>query len=164
MIERRHIARMLGALLLVLTVFAWPRAHAQQEPLLVVVAASLGASNIELSALRRAFQGYSVELVGKRLVPLNQALQAPARTQFDKLVLGLTPEQVGRYWIDRRIRDSVQSPRTIPSPELIVRVVASIPGAIGYVSIARNALPSQVRVLSVDGKLPGERDYPLASR
>jgi hypothetical protein len=38
-------------------------------------------------------------------------------------------------------------------------LVAAIPGAIAFVD-ARNVKPG-LKVLKVDGRLPGERDYPL---
>ncbi|MEO8180954.1 MAG: hypothetical protein ABI895_19135 [Deltaproteobacteria bacterium] len=37
---------------------------------------------------------------GTRLIPLNQPAEVPVRVGFDKLVLKMTPDYVGRFWID----------------------------------------------------------------
>jgi hypothetical protein len=136
-------------------------ASAQAElPLTVVMAASAGIANIELGTLRRAFSGYPTELQGKRLIPFNHAVGAVERVQFDKLVLGFTPDQVGRYWIDQKVRQGSLAPRTLP-PEMVVRVVASLTGAISYVYTPAKNLPTEARALTVDGKAAGAPDYPL---
>lgn len=141
------------------------RLSAQTEgPLLVLASKSTGVSNLELSTLRRLFQGYITEQGGKRLIPLNQTIGTPARTTFDWLVLGLTEEQVGRFWVDQRIRQSTEAPRSIQSPELAIRVVASLPGAVTYVRMQPSAVPDRVQIISVDGKRPTEPGYPLAAR
>lgn len=134
---------------------------APKQPLLVVVGTSTGITDISLALLRRAFQGeVAVASNGKRLVPLNLPVGAPERTLFDRAVLGLEPSDVGRFWINRRIRDEGLPPRTVPSPELGVRVVAAYPGAITYVHPQK--VNASVRVLRVDGKLPGDPGYLLS--
>lgn len=152
-----------------LVVLAWslvspfdPGARAEaNQPLFVVVGASTDMTDISLAALRRAFQGEpAFTPSGKRLVPLNHAIGIPERVAFDRGVLGLEPDEVGRFWINRRIRDEGAPPRTLPSAELGVRVVASYPGAITYIQ-AKFLNPS-VRVLRIDGKLPGDPGYLLA--
>lgn len=140
------------------------RTNAQElAPLLVVMAQSAGVSNIDSGKLRRVFQGFPTEENGNRLVPFNQIIRAGDRTRFDKAVLGFTPEQVGRYWIDQRIRQVSVPPRTVPSTDLLLRVVASLPGAISYVALRQEELPPELRALTVDGKTPGALDYPLHS-
>ncbi len=139
-------------------------AHAQTNPALaVVVGLKTNLTDISLSMLRRAFQGeVALTADGKRLVPLNHAVGSEERILFDQAVLGLSPTEVGRFWINRRIRDEAPPPRTLPSADLGVRVVASYPGAITYVN--SSAVNANVRVVRVDGKLPGDAGYLLAGR
>ncbi len=139
-------------------------AHAEANPpLVVVVGAKTNLTDISLAMLRRAFQGeVALTADGKRLVPLNHAVGNLERVQFDQAVLGLAPSDVGRFWINRRIRDEAPPPRTLPSADLGVRVVASYPGAITYVS--STAVNASVRVVRIDGKLPGDPGYLLAGR
>jgi hypothetical protein len=136
-----------------------PRSQAaERENLVVIVANATGISDISLVALRRAFRGESAEYkTGKRIVPFNQPVGARERVAFDRAVLGLEPEVVGRFWIDRRIRDEGLPPRTLPSAEVGLRVVASYPGALTY--LRSSVVNRTVRVLSIDGVAPGQPGY-----
>lgn len=64
-----------------------------------------------------------------------------------------------RHWIDRKIRQGTDAPRSLPSAELAMRVVASLEGAIGYLETNPNSVPSALSVLAVDGKRPTDQDY-----
>ena len=137
-----------------------PLVRAAAKPLVVVVAATAAMKDISTANLRRAFQGMPTDFEGgKRFVPLNHPTGTPARVQFDRAVLGLEPDAVGAFWIDRRIRDESPPPRTVPSADLALRIVASLPGAITY------AFPEQVtpaiRALTIDGKAAGAAGYLL---
>lgn len=127
------------------------RVAAAGKPLVVVVAASAAMKDISTATLRRAFQGMPTDFEGgKRFVPLNHPTGTPGRVQFDRAVLGLEPDAVGAFWIDRRIRDESPPPRTVPSADLALRIVASLPGAITYVY--PEAVTPTVRALTIDGK------------
>jgi hypothetical protein len=140
--------------------FDAPDAHAAGKALIVIIGASSSVKDVSTAALRRIFQGLPTGFEGgKRYIPLNHATGTPTRAQFDRAVLGLEPSQVGAFWIDRRIRDESPPPRTIPSPELALRIVASLPGAITYVY--PELLNSTVRALTVEGKSPGQPGYLL---
>jgi hypothetical protein len=139
-------------------------AHAAaDQTLLVIVGNATGMTDISLAMLRRAFQSEPTTIPsGKRLIPLNHSIGSPERTLFDRAVLGLEPDEVGHFWINRRIRDEGLPPRTLPSLDMAVRVVATMPGAITYAR--SNAAVTGVRVLRVDGKLPTDPGYLLVSR
>ena len=137
-----------------------PAAHAASKPLLVVMAASTRIKDISTASLRRVFQGLPTELEGgKRFIPVNHPIGSPARVQFDRAALGLEPNQVGAFWIDRRIRDESPPPRTLPSADLATRVAASLPGAITY--IVPEMLNAGVKALTIDGKAAGQPGYLL---
>jgi hypothetical protein len=110
------------------------------------------------------FEGYKTEFNGKRLIPFNQESGSQARERFDRLVLGLTPAQVGQFWVDQRVRGGTQAPRALASPELTLRVVASLPSSIGYVALDPNAVPAGLKALSIDGKRAIDGDYPFAAK
>ena len=148
--------------LLVLWTYAYDPAGAQQpQPLLVIVGATVTATDIGLGKLRSAFQSQPTDLGGVRLIPFNQPIGERTRQLFDKSVLGLGPDRVGAFWVDQRVRFSLVAPRAIPTPETILRVVASMRGAIGYVQMNPSQVPSGVRVLTVDGERPTATAYPL---
>jgi hypothetical protein len=129
------------------------------KPLVVVVAASSAVKDISLGELRRAFLGEAVTVGGKRLIPINHPLASPARDQFDKLVLGLKPDEVGRFWVDRSIRAQSPPPKTVQSAELAVRIAMSLPGAITYTTA--DNLNEKLRAVTIDGKAAGQPGYPL---
>ncbi|HET9956178.1 MAG TPA: hypothetical protein VFQ61_16840 [Polyangiaceae bacterium] len=132
---------------------------AERTRLAVVVAKSSRVEGLSLAQLRRAFLGDPLELAGKNVNPVNRANGTKERTGFDSIVLGMSPEEVPRYWIDRKIRGQSGAPKAVEPSELHQRVVAKVDGGIGYV------IPSEVRddvkVVRVDGKLPNEKGYPI---
>jgi hypothetical protein len=161
-----RIFHCLSALVLLLGVLSpfTSGAHAdERSALVVIVGTGSDVTDISLAMLRRAFSGEPASTPkGTRLVPLNQPVGSAERALFDRAVLNLEPNDVGRFWISRRIRDEGLPPRTLPSLDLGVRVVASYPGAITYVS--PDQVNKNVRALRIDGKLPGDAGYLLAGR
>lgn len=167
-----HLQRQRACLLalLVLALVAAPFANeraaraqaAAKQQLVVIVAHTAGITDISLSLLRRAFSGEQAEYrPGKRLIPLNHPPNTPERVAFDRVVLGLDPAGVGRFWIARRIRDEGFAPRTFPSSELGMRAVAAYPGIISYVRAS--AVTANVRVLTIDQIAVGQKGYPFPS-
>jgi hypothetical protein len=137
-----------------------PAVRAAGKPLLVVVSASAGIKDISTANLRRAFQGLPTDFEGgKRFIPLNHGTGTPSRAQFDRAVLGLEPNAVGAFWIDRRIRDESPPPRTVPTPDLALRIAGSLPGAITY--IYPETLNATVKALTIDGKASTAGGYLL---
>jgi ABC-type phosphate transport system substrate-binding protein len=78
---------------------------------------------------------------GTPIVPINTSPGSESRILFDKAVLRLDPDAVGRFWIDRRIRGFGLPPRHVAEPGTIVRVVQKLAGTISYVPepLAREA-------------------------
>lgn len=154
---------LLSLFLLALALAPWHVARVQATntaALVVIVAAASPVKDISAANLRRAFLGEGLDSGGgKRFIPLNHPPGTPTRAAFDRAVLGLAPDQVGAFWIDRKIRDQSPPPRTAPSAELAARIAASLPGAITYVAPAM--VNPSVKVLTIDGKAPGQAGYLL---
>ena len=70
---------------------------------------------------------------GTAVVPLNAPTGTPARDHFDRTVLRLSTDQVGRFWLDRRIRGLGLPPRQVPDSMLVLKVVENLRGSIAYV-------------------------------
>lgn len=68
-----------------------------------------------------------------RILAFNAPARNPARVAFDRKVLGMDPDEVARYWIDRRVRGGHRPPRQLSSWALMLKVIAGVEGAIGYV-------------------------------
>lgn len=162
---RKHVIQIVaGSLLFAATFLPLRRganAQSSQRILVVVVSASTGLTDISSALLRRTFQGFPTEFgSGKRLLPLNHPVKTPDRTRFDRAVLGLTQDEIGRYWIDQKIRGVAEPPRTLGTAEFALRVVASFPGAITYAD--SSLVRSNLAALTIDGKHPSDPGYLLA--
>ncbi len=128
--------------------------------LAIIVAPGSKLTNISVADLRRVFQSERLtDPEGNRLIALNHPPKTPDRVGFDTVVLGMDPEGVGRFWIDRKIRGGSGPPRTVESLATLRRVVEKLPGAIGYIRPAQ--LSGEVRAVRVDGKLPEDSGYPV---
>jgi len=83
---------------------------------------------------------------GSRSIPFNLPAKSQLRIDFDRAALHLGPEDVARFWIDRRIRGGQQPPRQVPDTETMLRIVTKVQGAIGYVPLSM--VTSDVKVLA----------------
>ena len=127
-----------------------PTARAARIPIAVIAHASTKVTTVHVNELRAVFLRQTEQLGGQRVIPVNQPTNNPLRMEFDARVLGMTPDEIGRYWVDARIRGGGAPPRTVSNPQLLVRTVAALPGAIGYAPASMVAgMP--VRIMKVTG-------------
>ena len=125
-----------------------------------IVASSSPMRDISMGSLRRVFCSEQVNAPsGVRLVGFSQPSGARARELFDRIVLGMDPDQVAHYWVDQRIRGGPRPPRTVASIALLREVVNRYPGAVGY--LATTDLDASVRALMVNGMDAEAPQYPL---
>jgi len=133
---------------------------AERVTLAVFVAKDSSLQNLKMTELRRIFtnaddSGFS----GQRSVPFNHTARSSDRVGFDQTVLRMSPEEVSRFWIDRKIRGLPGPPRALDSLSQLLRLVSRTSGGVGY---ARpHQVTNEVRVIRIDGKLPTEAGYPL---
>ncbi|HKU40356.1 MAG TPA: hypothetical protein VJR89_19480 [Polyangiales bacterium] len=130
---------------------------ASEEPLLVIVHAQARVDNVS---------GYEIEALftraqtrwddGTAVYPFSFPAGSAPRETFDRAVLRLSPDQVGRFWLDRRIRGLGMPPKQVPNPTMMVQIVANLPGAVGYVPAVRGKLAG-VKVVAriIQGKVVG---------
>lgn len=82
---------------------------------------------------------------GARIVPFNFPAKHEVRVLFDRVVLGMDPEEVAKYWIDRRVRGGNAPPKQVPNAATIVKLIEKLEGSISYVP--RSSVTPGVRVL-----------------
>lgn len=159
--RRFSLLVLLGTLGLLLVALAPRPLRANSDvALAVIVAPGSKLASISLADLKRVFQSERLtDPDGNRLIALNHPPKTVDRVGFDQVVLGMDPDAVGRFWIDRKIRGGSGPPRTVESLATLRRVVEKLPGAIGYIRPAQ--LSSEVRAIRVDGKLPEDPGYPV---
>jgi hypothetical protein len=157
--NRRRFLGMLGALLSP----SWlgpSKAEAGELRLAVVVGKTSGLSELSVQDLKNLYRGDQLTGPGGgRLIPFALSTDLPERVSFDRVVLGWSPVEVARHWIDRKIRGQSGPPKSVESPEMMLRVVAKLDGSLGYVRA--EDVRDIVKVLRIDGKLPTEAGYPI---
>lgn len=131
-----------------------PFARAGEDDLDVIVhsgtpVTALGA--VELEALFTRTQTRWPD--GSSVVPLSFPSGSNTRTQFDRAVLRLGPDQVARFWLDRRIRGLGAPPKQVTSATLMLSVVRNLPGSIGYLPALRSRAGVKVVARIVNGKV-----------
>lgn len=90
-------------------------------------------------------------------------LHAPAARERDvllKTVYEMSEAQLRQHWIGKVFRaEAPSAPQMFFSDEEIVQALAAIPGSIAAVDVTR--IPRGLRVLKIDGRMPGEPGYRL---
>lgn len=155
--ERRALLAALPSIVLApRTLLATPGASIQ---LAIVVGASTALKGISFYRLRALFLGRVISFSGGRLIPFNRVTNTPYRILFDQVVLDMDPEEVARYWVDRKIRGETGAPDAFDNAEQLKNMLQRVPNSVGYVD-ARD-LVGPIRAIPVDGKLPGDPAYPV---
>jgi hypothetical protein len=147
--NRREVLLWLGAAGLWST-----SAEASPSELVVVVNASVKTTvlnELELESIyltsRRFWSG------SETIVPFNLPPRGDERVLFDRVVLRMDPDEVGRFWLDRRVRGGPPPPRQAPDPLTVVRLVARLEGAIGYAPVGVPLADVRVVARIRDGKV-----------
>ena len=160
-LARRHFLSEVGAAGALLLLRSNGRSFAAGSVTLQIVTARANAiRDLPFPDLRQVYRGKHILVAGLRVIPFNHPTGTFDRVGFDRVLFGMGPDDIGRFWVDQRIRGGDPPPRTIDSVSLLLRVVAALEGAIGYVREGFAA--PDLKVVTVDGKHPGDAGYPLA--
>ena len=90
-----------------------------------------------------------------------QGSGSPARELVLRRLLRMNDLELKQFWLAKLYRGEISSfPRVLDSDVAVKRLVAVAPQAIGFVDAA--AVDATVKVLRIDGKLPGQAGYLLA--
>jgi hypothetical protein len=116
----------------------------------VLVHSGSAVQRIDAEILADIFGGTRTTMPdGSKALPFNLPPSSPVRVEFDRVVLRMSPHQVGRYWVDQRIRGGSLPPRLVSDPALMAKLIARLPGAIGYVpagqAIAGTRIVARIR-------------------
>jgi ABC-type phosphate transport system substrate-binding protein len=129
--------------------------------LAVVVNSDTPVTDLSLAEVRRVFLGQRQYWSPK--LPVVLLIRAPVARERDvvlRVIYQMSEEEYTQYWVAKIFRAEVTSPpKIVYSNDMQYELVTAIPGAIAFVD-ARNVRPG-VKVVRIDGKLPGEKGYPL---
>lgn len=110
----------------------------------IAVIAHPSVSKADQQTLQRLYTGRVVSINQQLALPLNLAPGDPVRRQFLDAVLGQTEEQYVGYWLVRRYVGKGAPPQEFGSLEEMLNYIATTPGAVGYVPLARIPLGANV--------------------
>lgn len=100
---------------------------------------------------------------GRPIYLIMQEAGSPEKELVLKKVFKMDQEELKKFWLTRIFRGEIPSfPKTLSSNAAVRRFVGQVAVAIGFID-ASTADPS-VKVLRIDGKLPGDKGYLLADR
>jgi hypothetical protein len=135
-------------------------AAAQKEDVAVVVNAENKVSTIALAELRKVFMGERRSWTAG--LPIKLLVTSPGTRERSALLklLGMSESEYKQYWTAQIFRGEAQvEPIMLPSVGMQIEALGVFAGGITLVSTT-NVKPG-MKVLKVNGHLPGEADYPL---
>ncbi len=156
-----HVRRIgLGVILLLLAVAA-SAVEPQRGGVAFVVPASNAVRNISGGDLRRIFLGeISRWNDGHRIILLIAAPDTPSGQVFLDRVVRMSDIDYSQWWLGAVFRGrAANAPRVMKSTEAMIRAVATMPDAIGFVALPPGGTDPGVALLSVDGRSPADPNY-----
>jgi ABC-type phosphate transport system substrate-binding protein len=137
-----------------------PASIKSSEDLAVVINPKNDTNELSSAELRKILLGD--RRFWKNKAPLTIVLREPGSRERQEVVasLGMSDAEFGQHWRDRVFRgEAAAVPLSVPSNGVASQVVRDNAGGVTFV-LARN-LSLDLKVLKIDGKLPGESGYPL---
>ena len=145
----------IAALLLFLASASWAADVA------IVVRPDLPVDKLSFAEVRKLFLGDRQYWTANLRVTL--LMRAPVARERDivlRTIYSMSEAQFRQYWISKVFRaETATGRKVVYSNEMAIELVAAIPGAVAYVDAAH--APKNLKILKIDGKLPGDRGYPL---
>jgi len=127
----------------------------------VVVHSDTPVTDLSLSDVRKVFLGERQYWNSK--LPVVLLIRAPVARERDivlRVIYQMSEAQFKQYWVAKIFRaEAASPPKIVYSNDMQYELVSAMPGAIAFVD-ARNVRPG-LKVVRVDGHLPGDREYPL---
>jgi ABC-type phosphate transport system substrate-binding protein len=149
------------AFLLALLTGMVPTAVATGADIAVVVRPDTPADDLTLAQTRKLLLGEQQFWNSNLRVTL--LLRAPAARERDvvlKVIFRMNEAEFRQYWISKLFHAEVASgPKVVYSNEMAAELVTALPGSVAFVDAAQ--VPKGLKVLKIDGKLPGQPGYPL---
>jgi ABC-type phosphate transport system substrate-binding protein len=127
----------------------------------IVVNLNNPVNNLTLADLRKIYFGDRQYWKGN--LPVVLLMRSPGSHEREvvlRVVFEMTEERYTKYWVAKVMRAEVSDPpASLYSFGILQEGVRGNPGAIGCVNV--NDVRPGVKVLRIDGLLPGESGYPL---
>ena len=150
-----------GVMLVSAAVLPTPVFGAGGGDIAIVVGPDTPVDNLTLTEVRKLFLGdRQFWNTNRRVTLLIRAPIAHERDVILKTIYQMTETQYRQYWISKVFRAEVSTgPKIVFSSEMATELALSIPGSVAFVDAAQ--VPKGLRVIRIDGTLPGDARYPL---
>lgn len=127
----------------------------------IVVRPDVPVENLTFAELRRLMLGdrqfWSSNL---RVTLLVRAPGARERDVVLKTIYQMSEAQFRQYWIAKVFRaEAASGPRIVYSNEMATELAAAMPGAVAFIEAPE--VPKGLKILKINGLLPGDKAYPL---
>ena len=134
---------------------------AAESDIAIVVRSDVPVDNLTFAELRKLLLGdrqfWNSNL---RVTLLVRAPGAREREVVLKTIYQMSEAQFRQYWIAKVVRaEAAAGPRVVYSNEMAAELTSAVPGAVAFVEASH--VPNGLKVLKINGKLPGDKDYPL---
>jgi hypothetical protein len=127
----------------------------------IVVGPATPVDNLSLSEVRKLLLGDRQFWTSNQRVTL--LIRAPVAHERDvvlKTIYQMTEAQFRQYWISKIFRAEVSSgPKIVFSNSMASDLVLGLPGSVAFVEASQ--VPKGLKVIKIDGTLPGDTKYPL---
>ncbi|HWG36431.1 MAG TPA: hypothetical protein VN690_01815 [Terriglobales bacterium] len=162
----RHPIRTISAWLALLALAGAvpPRPQARRPAhtaVAILVNPGTRTSNLSLAELRAIMLGNRQFWPDNQpIVLLVRAPVTPERTAVLHIIYQMSEAEFRQYWIAKIFRDeTATAPKIVYSASMTNELVVAIPNAIAF--LAADEVQPGPKVLTIDGKKPGEKGYPL---
>ena len=139
-------------------------AVAQQKPstdIAVVTNPETPVNELSLAEVRKVFLGE--RQYWNSNMPVILLVRAPVAREREvvlKNIYQMTESQFKQYWVAKIFRsEAVSAPKIVYSADMTNQLLNVIPGSIAFMEA--KAVAPGLKVLKVDGRLPGESGYEL---
>src|SRR3954451_23688097 len=136
-------------------------AAADSNAVAIVVRPDVPVDNLSFAELRRLMLGDRQFWASNLKVTL--LVRAPGAREREvvlKSVYQMSEAQFRQYWIAKVFRaEAASCPKVVYSNETAAELTSAIPGAVAFVEA--DQVPKGLKILKINGKQPGEKDYPL---
>jgi ABC-type phosphate transport system substrate-binding protein len=127
----------------------------------VVVRPDTQVDNLTIGEIRKLLLGERQFWTSNLRVTL--LIRAPSSRERDvvlRTIYQMSEAQFRQYWISKVFRAEASSgPKIVYSNEMATELVEAIPGSVAFVDSTQ--VPKGLKTLKIDGKLPGDKGYPL---
>src|SRR5438552_570903 len=153
----RKLTCILGLLMAIATLAP----AAGENDIAIVIRPDVPIDNLPFAELRKLMLGDRQFWTSNLRVTL--LVRAPGAHERDvvlKTIYQMSEAQFRQYWIAKVFRaEAAAGPRIVYSNEMAAELAAAIPGAVAFVEASQ--VPKGLKVLKINGRLPGEKGYPL---